>query len=178
MTTQKFLTDLHEASVAKYAGYAVRWLPNERQFVVSDPGDLDDLLADVRAGAQTISNALAFLNVYDELRKIKGGTTEPAVTITKPHGESRELVKANIPTVSGRDWTTAGLTTAIFLCYRGNELLHTYVDDGRTKFTFAYDDGLTEAVSLLNQRKIRVEPTEWQVAGSQIRKAMHEAKGY
>ena len=48
--TQTFTTDLHEAAIARYAGYEVRWLPNEQQWAIRNPGDLEDLFADVRAG--------------------------------------------------------------------------------------------------------------------------------
>src|SRR5271155_940039 len=113
---------MHEAAVAKYAGYAVRWLANEQQWVIQNPGDLDELLSDVRSGVQTISNAIAFLKVYDELRKIKFGEPKSPV-VTTPHGTKQELVKVKIETVSGKTWITKDVPSAAILSLRGNELL-------------------------------------------------------
>ena len=89
--TQMLTTDLHEAAIARFAGYEVRWLPNERQFAIRNPGDLEDLFADVRAGVQTISNAVAFLKTYDEMRQIQFGEREestPQPTIVAEQGKS------------------------------------------------------------------------------------------
>jgi hypothetical protein len=48
-------------------------LVNERQWAIQNPGDLDELLADVRAGKQPVADALKLLRVYDNLRQLKFG---------------------------------------------------------------------------------------------------------
>ena len=70
MTRQVLSTDLIEVAIAKYAGYSTRFLFAEQQWAILDPGDLNDLLADVRAGKQAIADARGLLKAYEEVRKI------------------------------------------------------------------------------------------------------------
>jgi hypothetical protein len=166
MKTQTFITDLHEAAVAKYAGYNVRWLANEQQWVAQNPGDLQDLLNDVRAGAQTISNALAFLVVYDEMR---GAQDSPVA--------SSEVVQPTIRQFDGRRWYTKDVRTAVFLKYAGYELLSTE-DHGKVTFYFSHDDALDELIRRFNRRELLVEPQAFHDAGFAVRDAMRVAKGF
>jgi hypothetical protein len=181
MNTQVFLTDLHEAAVAQYAGYAVRWLPNERRWAVKDPGDLSELLSDVRAGAQTISNALAFLKVYDEMRITSGQSSPKPPAVTAPavttHGESTVL-RPTIRASNGRRWYTKDLKTAILLTYAGYELLTAEDRNGFAVFWFAQDDELENLIDSFNHRELLIEPRAFHDAGFQIRKAIREVKGY
>jgi hypothetical protein len=71
--TQTLTTELHESAIAAYAGYNVRWLANERQWAIQNPGDLDELLVDIRSGKQSVADALKLLRVYDSLRQLKFG---------------------------------------------------------------------------------------------------------
>jgi hypothetical protein len=133
MKVQAFTTDLHEAAIAKYVGYETRWLPAEQQWVIQDPGDLDDLLADVRAGAQTISNAIAFLKVYDELRQIK-------------FGERAQVARMPQPTVvvsQGKEYYTRDMVAAAGLVGAGYTILRADPPEGEWRYPRFYfgDDG-------------------------------------
>jgi uncharacterized protein DUF5659 len=167
--TQTFITDLHEAAVAKYAGYQVRWLANEQQWVAQNPGDLQDLLNDVRAGKQTVADALSFLKTYDEMRVISG--------VVEQSSSATQEVQTTPRQFDGRRWYTKDMRTAIFLKYAGYELLSTE-DHGKTTFWFAHDEELDDLIYKFNRRELLVEPQAFHDTGFAIRNAMHEAKGY
>lgn len=171
-----------------YAGYETRWLSAERQWAIKNPGDLDELLTDVRAGKQSVSDALKLLRVYDNLRQLKFGddsTQQQNQSRGKsnasagiiPMGDGTELLPTTIKTKEGHDWTTGDPNTSTLLLYRGNELLNTFVENGRTKFVFSYDAGLREVISLFNKKVLRVDPHAWILAAYTMREAMRSAHG-
>jgi hypothetical protein len=72
---QQLTSNIHEAAVASYVGYKVRFSEADKAWVILDPGDLNDLWADARSGRQGIADAVGLLKVYDELLAQK---TQPA----------------------------------------------------------------------------------------------------
>jgi hypothetical protein len=173
LNKQQVVTDVRLAAVLSYMGYAVtaKSDPLGTQYLVVDPGDLQDAIYSYEAGIQ-IADAKSLLEKYEQLRQAQSNA--PAATMQR--GLATELLPTKIETESGREWTTKDFGTANFLAYRGNELIRAYVEEGRTKFVFSYDDGLTEAVSLFNKKQWRVSPHDWTLAGFAIRNAMREAK--
>jgi hypothetical protein len=171
MMTQYITSNVHEAAIAKYVGYKVRFLAAENQWVIQNPGDLDDLWADVRAGKQGIADGLGLLKAYDELHS-------PQSTITTPQGDKQELVKADIPTVPGKTWATHDIPTASILSLRGYELVDIEWDGQSATFIFAYDDDLKNIIAQFNKRELLVEPHALDVTGYEIRKRLREQRGY
>lgn len=174
MKTQFFTSDLKLACVLAFAGYKLTRTLSDiqgKQYLFENPGDIDLLVADYANNIQGVSDAKSLLEIFEEQLNAK----PPAATVTM--GSGTELLPANIATQEGHDWTTKDFNTAILLAYRGNELLNTRVENGRTEFAFAYDDKLTESVSLFNQGRLRVEPRAWAEAGFKVRDAMRKVKG-
>jgi hypothetical protein len=184
VNTQFITTDLKLATVLAFVGYKLTRTvvdPQGKQYLFSDPGDIKDLVADYENNIQGVSDAKGLLEIFEEqslLGKSNAPSAQKSPVVTRSLGEGIELLPTTIETQEGREWTTRDPNTATLLAYRGNELLHTYVQDGRTKFTFSYDDGLTETVSLFNQKKLRCDPQTWILAAYKIRGAMRTAKGY
>ena len=165
------------AALLSHMGYRFRVVrdPLGTQFLFADPGDIGDAIEAYERGDQ-VASAKDLLLMYDTFLVEMKGTTQKASAVTVPMGEGTELVPTTIETKVGREWTTGDFNTANLLCYRGNELLRTYLEEGRTKFVFSYDDGLTEAVSLFNKKKLRVDPHEWALAGFKVRDAVREVR--
>jgi hypothetical protein len=84
LNTQELTTNIREAAIARYAGYRIRFLAAEQQWAISNPGDLDDLWADVRAGKQAVADAQGLLAVYDELRQMQSGQKTLSSTTSRP----------------------------------------------------------------------------------------------
>jgi len=166
------LTDsVAEAAAAKFVGYPTRFLQNERQYAISDTGDLADFLSDLRQHRQGITDSLGLLECYAELKSGSGPPTVEPEQVTA-------LLPTKIEPQEGREWTTKDFNTANFIFYRGNPLLRSYVEDGRTRFVFSWDEGLTAAVAAFNQKRITVSPHLWALAGFRVRDAMRAANGF
>jgi hypothetical protein len=163
-------SNLPLAAMLATAGYTYRVTtdPQGRTFLFDDAGDIEEMRDDFEAGKQSISDCKALLTKFEELRGQQSGGQYT--------GETSELRPITIETQEGRTWTSRDLITSTLLLYRGNELHNTYIEDGRTKFSFAFDSDLTRTISLFNQGLLRVEPGAWSKASFKITTAMREAK--
>ena len=182
MTTQHLTTDVMDATIAAYAGYQVRWLPNERQWAVQNPGDLQDLFADFRAGKQSIADAQTLLRCYDNLLKKAGrpGTTVNESQLYAVPAMAEDGATILLPGTFDVDpehtWVTADSRTANLLFYRGNELLNIRLEGNKVAFIFACDRALRATVSLFNQGRLRVEPRAFFQAGYRVRDVLKATK--
>jgi hypothetical protein len=151
--TQTFTTDLHEAAIAKYAGYDTHWLPNEQQWAIRNPGDLDDLFADVRAGRQTVADALSFLKTYDEMRQIKFGPSNETKPSTPKIDEPAPMVA-----IPGKEYYTRDAIAAAALVALGYTISRVDPPEGQwrwPRFHFA-DDGRAMSRSKDVSQQIKV----------------------
>lgn len=164
--TQYLTTDLHEAAVAAYAGYQVKFLINEKQWAIQNPGDLEEFLLDVNSGAQTISNAIALLKTYDEMRQIKG------------ESENKGIVVQPTPRVpDGRLWHVTSLYKASFMLYAGYEQRGTkFSRTGQLEFWFSRDGDLGDLLEKYKKRELLVEPEGFIDAFLAMKKIMNNAK--
>lgn len=178
---QQILTDLKLASLLKYMGYPVtaKSDPLGTQYLVTDPCDLQEAIDAYESGTQ-VADAKKLLETYEETRKTQNGQFRPVAprVAQATLGDCVELLPGKITAQKNSTWVTEDFNTANLLMYRGNSLLETHLKAGRTEFTFARDEGLNEVISLFNQKKLRVDPHQWALAGFKTRDAMRNLKGY
>jgi hypothetical protein len=171
---QHLTTNISEASIARFIGYDVRYLPNEKQFAIIDPGDLSDLWKDLRTHKQGVTDALGLIEVVLQMVKESGDTA----TVTMPSGLATELLPMQHRDSEDRTWITRDTTTAILLHYANYRLIRTEVQNGSVEFIFAWDDKLTEVIKRLNKNEWLVSPKKWSDSAFVIRDIVRRAKGY
>lgn len=159
------------AALLYFMGYAFKFDSAARSFLFSDPGDLSEAVQAYEDNVQ-VASAKTLLEVYDEFLTQLQAKPSPSA----PMGDGVELLPMTILTQEGREWTTRDPNTATLLLVRGNELIHSYAENGKTIFVFSFDDGLTELVSLYNRKKLRVEPHQWAIAAYKVRDIMRDVK--
>jgi len=164
---QQILTDTKLASLFRYMGYTVtvKIDPLGPQYLVADPGDLQDAIKSYKDGAQ-VADSKKLLESYDSLRGQAGA----------PVGEKIELRPAKIETVPGREWSTRDFQTAQVLHFAGYELLKTRIESGKVVFIFSYDESLKTIIKQFNAGSLVVEPRSYAASGYIVRDALRDAK--
>jgi hypothetical protein len=150
LNTQELTTNIREAAIARYAGYQVRFLAAEQQWAIANPGDLDDLWADVRAGKQAIADAQGLLAVYEELRQMQSGHSESK---TLSSTTSRPSVIAS----PSKEFYTRDMLGAAALIAVGYPILRVDPPEGQwryPRFIFA-DDGNAMQIAKDVARRVR-----------------------
>lgn len=146
--TQHLTTDIHEAAIATFAGYNVRFLTAEAQYAIQDPGDLQELLKDFKAGIQSISDAKKLLDVYDTLRQ-----RIPAAPIAEPTDCARVTFER-----TGKEFKTADFGLSACLIDLGFYYLGCRRISDKHLFIFDQASEIAKASADYKQGRTRCDP--------------------
>jgi hypothetical protein len=177
MNQQYLTTDTNLACLLAFMRYKFKFIkdPMGTTFAFSDPGDIKDAVKDFNNHAQ-VAEAKGLLEMRDTFAdEMKGA---PKVTVTTPHGDRQELVKADIPTVEGKTWHTRDIPSAAILSLRGYELLDIELEGARAQFYFAWDSDLTNIIAKFNNHELLVEPHAFESMEFELRQKLREKRGY